>query len=85
MRLYVNGVLGESRTHTGRTPVATTAPIFFGTDGDTYAYHGSLDDTRIYNRALTGAEVAALAGWNGSGENGKIDVCTPAGWTPWGE
>jgi len=66
MRLYVDGVQVVSAAKTGA--IATTADaLFIGAkrSGDTTAgnhFKGKLDDVRIYNKALTAAEVQALAG-----------------------
>lgn len=59
--LYVNGVLADSVAVTGSLS-ATALPLIIGTRlglaSDTV--NGSLDDLRIYNRALTAAEVGEL-------------------------
>ncbi|GAB6042408.1 LamG domain-containing protein [Endothiovibrio diazotrophicus] len=59
--LYVNGVLAASRQVSGALS-ATTLPLLIGTRlglaSDTV--NGTLDDLRIYNRALSADEVAQL-------------------------
>ncbi len=59
--IYLNGVLSASSSSSGSAftnsnPFATP---FIGSEGDTDAYDfiGSIDDVRIYNRALSAAEV----------------------------
>jgi len=64
IRLYIDGVLNNSKV----VPVSITQndiPLMIGAQGDTtyqYKYKGQLDDVRLYNRALTLAEIQALAG-----------------------
>jgi fibronectin type 3 domain-containing protein len=59
MRLYVNGTEVATLGRTG-TLQATTTPLRIG--GNTYAgefFAGRIDEVRIYNRALSAAEVTA--------------------------
>jgi hypothetical protein len=59
LRLYVNGVAAARRTVAGRMP-ASTAPLRIG--GSTVWkewFAGSIDDVRIYRRALTAREIRA--------------------------
>lgn len=69
LALYINGVLigttALPTTATTLTTAITTSPANFVrlggvSSGNTYAYKGYLDDVRIYNRALTAAEVYTL-------------------------
>jgi len=66
MKLYVNGVLEASMTPPAGTLIATnTLPLTLGAqDGATASrfFMGGMDDTRIYNRALSLAEIQVLAG-----------------------
>lgn len=70
VRLYVNGVLE------GEAPVSLTIdygsrPLFIGTSGETVfdgRLDGIVDEASVYNRALTGAETAAL---HAAGSSGK--------------
>jgi hypothetical protein len=66
MRLYINGV--EEASGAGPPSIAmNTIPLTIGAQSDgTRALKGSLDDVRVYARALSPAEVAALAGVNGA-------------------
>ena len=65
MRVFVNGVQTGVLAATGAIPV-TADPIYLGTKtpaataGD--HLNGSLDDVRIYNRALKVSEIGVLAG-----------------------
>jgi hypothetical protein len=59
LRLYVNGTLVKTLALTGNI-VASAAPLRLGGNavwGEWYA--GTLDDVRVYNRALTAAEIQA--------------------------
>jgi len=66
--LYVDGVLQTNLSYYNNTTINTagTSPLLIGqlffTDftGSTYDLIGSLDDVRIYNRALLSSEVAQL-------------------------
>ena len=59
IRIYANGIQGTTGTNSGA--MNTTNPFEIGRLGtDTYNINGSLDDVRIYNRALTTAEVTRL-------------------------
>jgi len=61
-RIYINGSL--STTTTGRRALGTfsTAMIMLaGSDNNLDLFQGDLDEVRIYNRALTGTEIASLS------------------------
>jgi hypothetical protein len=65
-RLYVDGVLRKSRAWTGPAGVSTTTQRlqigrYPGASDNVEFFPGSVDDVRIYNRALTVSEIAALA------------------------
>ena len=60
--LYVNGVQVAAVSYTGLTTLNTIAN--FGNDGSSGPYEafgGMLDEARVYNRALTAAEVKAIS------------------------
>ena len=61
--IYVNGVLARTMVITG-TPLfmSTGEDLRIGTDYPTEPMRGMIDDVYIYNRALSAAEVAGLAG-----------------------
>jgi len=61
MRLYINGALEASLPMP--PPIATNAlPLTIGGQSDgTRHFQGAMDDVRVYGRALSGAEIAALA------------------------
>jgi len=59
MRIYVNGVQAASRAQTGNIAV-TASPLRIGGNGPWGEYFaGQIDDVRIYNRALTAAEITS--------------------------
>lgn len=62
LRLYQDGMPLGSVSIAGMGSVTTSQPITFGRlpDGG-YPYSGMMDDVRIYKRALTAADVSALA------------------------
>jgi arabinan endo-1,5-alpha-L-arabinosidase len=62
LKVYLNGVLD----HTGlkmKTPLSSVSPLHIGLagGGGAHCFLGSLDDVRLYNRALSPEEIAALA------------------------
>ena len=60
-KLYVDGVLDATAACTGSIDT-TDEPVEIGRNShhDSYYWKGLIDDVRIYNRAITPAEVAAL-------------------------
>ncbi len=60
VRVYKNGVLQDTTARTGN--IATTANNVYigGNTGGTRDFNGELDETRIYNRALSDREVRQL-------------------------
>jgi len=65
-RLYVDGVLKATQPWTGVPgATSTTQPLGLGvypdSTGPNNYFPGSLDDVRIYERALSAGEVQALA------------------------
>jgi hypothetical protein len=77
--LYVDGLLADSGITSGITMISNDGECFAGAEGvpgdQTVVenpFPGALDDIRIYNRALTASEIAAIyaAGTNG--------MCAPA-------
>jgi hypothetical protein len=71
-RLYVDGVQRGSRAWTGTPGVSTTSQqVTIGDDGGTSGFFsGSIDDLKIYTRALGASEVAGLYGAVGGGGAG---------------
>ena len=62
LRLYVNGALVDSQ-NTSTTMLASTGPLRIGGNGIWGEYFaGLIDEVRVYNRALTQAEIQADMG-----------------------
>ena len=60
LSLYIDGVLNASTAQT-LTPAGNTAPLFIGQyGGNSDRLDGIIDEVRIYNSALTQAEIQAL-------------------------
>jgi Concanavalin A-like lectin/glucanases superfamily len=61
-RIYVDGILNASDTTTIQSAIVNnTAPVQIGLHDTSTNFNGSIDDLRIYNRALTETEIAILA------------------------
>jgi len=59
MRLYINGTAVASRAATGAIQT-TTSPLWIGGNSPYGEYfQGMIDEARVYNRALTQAEIQA--------------------------
>ena len=61
--LFLDGVLNAEGKWTGQSSKVTSSrPLFIGRgDGDPFGpFKGSMDDIRVYNRALSAEEVKAL-------------------------
>ena len=68
MRLYINGTQVATKARTG-TVQTTTNPLWIGGNQPYGEYfNGLIDETRIYNRALTAGEI-------------QTDMNTPLNWT----
>ena len=60
VKLYLNGVLVASLAHSAALTI-TGNPVLIGVSGfDDDYFHGAMDDIRIYDRALTEAEIQEL-------------------------
>jgi hypothetical protein len=60
IRLYLNGTLSGTMIETGATSPGNAGEVYLGVDGiasTPYFFAGGIFDTRIYNRALSSAEV----------------------------
>jgi hypothetical protein len=61
MRLYLNGVEVGMVDKSGALDVNSAVPVNIGRNPDGSNHmHGSLDDVRIYNRALTASEIGMV-------------------------
>ena len=62
LRIYINGLLGAEQLN--GVPVGQVdqpADVVIGNMGEIKAWTGLIDEVRIYNRALSGSEIAILA------------------------
>jgi Concanavalin A-like lectin/glucanases superfamily len=59
IRAYVNGIQQGSGSMTGN-PNTSGFPLQIGTVAGSYLYAGYEDNLRVYNRALSPAEIQAL-------------------------
>jgi autotransporter-associated beta strand protein/parallel beta-helix repeat protein len=56
LKLYINGVLAGSLAYSG--PINhSTAPLLIGSGGSGYDWLGTIDETAVYGRALSAAEI----------------------------
>ena len=66
MRVYINGVQSGQLASTGYVPASLNTPVTIGAyyvNGNlTNFFDGTLDDVRIYRKALSAGEVGALVG-----------------------
>ena len=60
MRLYVNGTQVATRAQTGSIATSTSALRIGGNSVWGEWFSGQIDEVRVYNRALTAAEVATV-------------------------
>jgi dihydrofolate reductase len=60
--LYVNGILASSLLRTGSISTSTNALQIGGDAIYGQYFQGSIDEVRIYNRALTAAQIQADMG-----------------------
>lgn len=64
IRCYINGLLDSEHADMPSPNPSAAVNLIIGRDSasSNYGFHGSIDDIRIYNRALSDAEVQNLAG-----------------------
>jgi chitodextrinase len=76
-KLYVDNALVASDTFTA--PLSTNLPLYIGQyyGGSAYGWNGAIDEVRLYNRAITGAEVSAIYSYTG-GASDTTPPSTPA-------
>lgn len=58
-KVYANGTAVVSGL-SALTPNYSSGPLYFGGRGPNFTFNGSIDDVRIYNRALSSNEVAQI-------------------------
>ncbi len=87
MRLYLDGVEVASMPKVGAISTDATVPVWIGNNPDTQTrpFHGLIDDMRVYDVALTAAQIASLfsqaSGYNqppavDAGDNRSVIVST---------
>ena len=60
MAVYLDGVLDASRSASGKIDV-TNSSVFLGQYADgAYSFPGSMDNVRIYSRALSASEILGI-------------------------
>lgn len=64
IRLYVNGVQAGSKTYSTNGTIGKALPLLIGNSMENKPFHDVMDDVRLYNYALSAAEIAAL--YNGN-------------------
>ena len=73
LKVYVDGIFDSSSTDDSLTDVTNSAPIILGAnhiDRTKQNFDGSIDDIRIYNRALSADEISVLYNY----EKPKLDL-----------
>jgi archaellum component FlaC len=60
-KLYLNGIMIQAANSTIAFNNDINTPLTIGNSGNFEPFNGRLDDVRIYNRALTQAEITSLA------------------------
>ena len=62
LKIYINGGIGATTAHIGAIDVSTgNLTIGINSEENDRLYNGSIDEVRIYNRALTEGEILYLA------------------------
>ena len=66
VNFYINGALAGTAAHGGNFGFFTTSPLYIGNRGDFASlgtpFDGLIDDVRVYNEALTAAQIQDLFG-----------------------
>jgi len=85
LSVYVNGTLSK-QVASGFTPPANNGSLVFGMpeQGGLYAFNGSLEDIRVYSRALSASEITFLYNADISTPNSPTDLQTYPGSTQMG-
>jgi hypothetical protein len=81
VRFYINGVLTESGTVGRAGSGSTSKRLFIGTGALTNEYfNGGIDEVRIYNEALSGVTIAAIARGGDYNGDGQVDGADFVAW-----
>jgi hypothetical protein len=79
MTLYKDGVQVGQMAKSGNISMDSSVPVWIGSNPPIAAsrpFRGTMDDVRVYSRALSPGEIASLAG-GGSGENTPTNTPLP--------
>lgn len=71
LKLYIDGTLAETKTGIGN--IGATGAIYIGKSPFGNNFKGSMDDVIVYNKALSQAEISALAGVTTSGACNNVN------------
>ncbi|MHC4756735.1 MAG: LamG domain-containing protein [Planctomycetota bacterium] len=89
VRIYVDGVVDNDPSDSRGDAIGTdTRPFYLGGRSGTDLLDGTLDDIRLYNRALSEAEIKSLAArpqaWNPTPNDGILyeDTWVSLSWSP---
>ncbi len=89
VRIYVDGVVDNDPSDSRVDAIGTdTRPFYLGGRSGADLFEGTLDDVRLYNRALSEAEIKSLAArpkaWNPSPNDGILyeDTWVSLSWSP---
>ncbi|HNT28414.1 MAG TPA: DUF4215 domain-containing protein, partial [bacterium] len=78
MRVYIDGVLEGQLAYT-QTPITSAGPLTIGSAVGCHGYlNGQMDETRIYQRALTQAELQNSIEYCDDSNGTNTDACTSA-------
>ena len=72
MKLYVNGQLKNQKSVSGNLKINNKATTIGSEDGTKKFFNGSIDDSRIYGKALSQAEIQYI--YNNAGNTGNADT-----------
>ncbi|THU41137.1 T9SS type A sorting domain-containing protein [Niastella caeni] len=64
IRVYINGVQAGSKTYTTIGTIGKAVPLLIGNSLENKPFHDVMDDVRLYNYALSPAEIASLLNGN---------------------
>ncbi|MFV0268591.1 MAG: LamG-like jellyroll fold domain-containing protein, partial [Draconibacterium sp.] len=74
-KIYYNGVLESTCTHTGYDPPWTGGNMYIGSlTTSSEKFSGLIDEVRVYNRALSATDVTALYNYTGGGTIPALSV-----------
>ena len=78
--LYVNGVQARAGIGKGNNGIFADGDLYIGGRNGQYAFNGSIDDVRIYDKALTSIEIVELCGSDCVNQNKPLIYMTNSEW-----